>query len=118
MRQDGLSDLRTRLPGCEVVALADIRAGTCLRASCAVDLGQETLAEIADQAKAILAGNATHPELYGLLSNALGQRLFVRGTADQAEALCLVFAPSAPLIGVQDEALETLAEVLIGSDDA
>lgn len=98
-KQDDLDQLRRQFQGCEVALLADIEAGLCLHASCAVELGQAELSEICARAGQILHGDDEAPEVLAILSGPLSSTIFLRESPAHTETLCMVFGPSEDICG-------------------
>ena len=105
MTTDALTELRTGLAGCELVVLVDVVSQTVLLSSAAVEQGQEHLDDLCAQAGSLL-GQAG--ESFCILAHATGARVFLRASASDAVALCMVFDPQARLDGVEQAACDAL----------
>lgn len=95
-----LDGLRQEIPGCRLVALADLSSGLVLVASSAERQSQETLEALTLSASEALNGAAAQGalQLIGPVDEAAvlssrSVRAFVRSPDDPAEVLCCVGGP-------------------------
>lgn len=112
MHQSDLSDFQSGLQGCETALLADVETGTCLVSASTLKIGQEQLDVLCRRAQLYLTDLPPQPELQCLLPSPKGTHAFFRLSACDPEALCLTFAPNAPLDGIEQAALGFLTQTL------
>ncbi len=105
-----LDELRTGLPGTEVVAYVDLGAGMVLGWSSAMVQPQEWLDELCVSANEILGGaGADTGEAIKL--SATGAMVLLRAPDAPAEALCIVGAPDIDLDAARYKARTVLENV-------
>ncbi|MCV6592576.1 MAG: hypothetical protein OIF48_06470 [Silicimonas sp.] len=116
---DALEALRSELPGCALVAYADLTSGLVLGTAAAGHPGQEELDQLAGAAQQALAGavaegaapvwaEAGGPAAVALLATETEVRLFLRADG-AAEALICVLAADGDLPGAMTQARAGLA---------
>lgn len=106
---ENLQSLRTGAPAVETVAYVDLRSGTVLGRSMALDLPQERFDALAAVASDLLGGAAGETDEAVLLRETEALVL-CRSKSAPTEALCLSCAPDADLTGVLDAAHAALEE--------
>ncbi|MEM1236214.1 MAG: hypothetical protein AAGI10_04525 [Pseudomonadota bacterium] len=94
---DALQNLRQRLRGCEIAALVDMHSATCLVASSEISLGQERFDALCAEARLLLGEDGRGTDRLAVSVGPLGISIFLRDQTNEAEALCLVLAPDAPM---------------------
>ncbi|MEL6690224.1 MAG: hypothetical protein AAFP28_07885 [Pseudomonadota bacterium] len=70
--------------------------------SAEIPVGQEQFDALCHEGAALLHASDGSEETLAVAVSATGTRLFIRDTAKRAEALCLLFSPSAPIRGVEE----------------
>lgn len=120
---DALDTLRSEIPGCSLVAFADLSSKIVLTASSATQPAREDLdalsaaahlaldGSIADGAAPVLGGETALAETAMLLS-ASEARVFMRSPGENPEALICVCAPDCNLEMVVDYARTTLTRIV------
>lgn len=113
MTPDTLSQLRKRLPDCELILYADIASGTVLASDARLVHPQENLDTICACAKAFL--NAPRLASHEVTDEAVFRtptsvRVFMRALADPHEALACVCGPDADLDAVLAAFREALGD--------
>ena len=98
-----LEELRTRLPAVETVAYMDMRSGTVLGKSTAIDEPQETLDALCALAVDILGGASGETD-EAVLMRSTEAYVLRRSPGAPSEALCLVCAPDVNIGKVMDGA--------------
>ena len=120
---DALDTLRSEIPGCSLVAFADLSSKIVLTASSATQPDREELdalsaaahlaldGSIADGASPVFGGETALAETAMLLS-ASEARVFMRSPGENPEALICVCAPDCNLEMVVDCARTTLTRIV------
>ncbi|MEM1352085.1 MAG: hypothetical protein AAGF27_07055 [Pseudomonadota bacterium] len=118
-----LTGLRGSLPGCEVVAFADLSTGMVLASSTSSRHAQEKLDALCDAGRDALSGPLAQDvsRAFGIddavvfqmafLGDERGIMCFVRARRPAEEALCFVLSPDAPLEGLQCLAVAMLSRL-------
>ncbi|MEM7438063.1 MAG: hypothetical protein AAF393_00580 [Pseudomonadota bacterium] len=112
MHPADLSEFQANLPGCETALLADIGTSTCLVSASALHIGQEQLDVLCRQAKLYLNDLPPHPEKSCVIAGPRGAQVYFRPSPTSSEVMCLTFAPSASLHGIDDEILRVMSQSL------
>ena len=119
-----LAALRIRIPGCSVVAFADLSTGLVLASSTSHKTTQERLDALCAAARASLlgpsahkiaedfAGNAQNTPRVAIHADAHGITCFVRPSVPAQEALCCVLSPESPLDRVVEDAQAFLLRIV------
>lgn len=113
MTPEILSQLRKRIPDCELVLYADIASGTVLASDARLVHPQENLDTICTCARAFL--NAPRLSSHDLTAEAVfrtptATRVFMRAFADPCEALACVCGPRSDVSGVLEAMRTALSE--------
>ena len=106
---ENLEVLRAGLPSVETVAYMDMRSGTVLGKSAALDEPQERLDALCALASDVLGGASGETD-EAVLMKATEALILRRAPGAPAEALCLVCAPDADISKVLDGARRALDE--------
>ena len=125
---DKLDALRSELPGCQLVAFADLGSKLVLCTSAAAKPGQEELDHLSEQAQVALDGAVAEgaaPVLRGgdgdrragtaVLVSGHDAKVFLRAPGELAEALICVCAPDADLRKVVDCGRSALDGIVAGT---
>lgn len=112
------------MPGCSVVAFADLSTGLVLASSTSHRTTQERLDALCAAARAALlgpsahriaedfAGNAQNAPRVAVHADAHGITCFVRPSVPAQEALCCVLSPETPLDRVVQDAQAFLLRIV------
>lgn len=118
---DALDELRAEIPGCSLVAFADLSSKIVLTASAATNPAREELDALSMAAHLALDGSLAQgaaPVLGGessgtaMLLSASEARVFMRSPGENPEALICVCAPDCNLEVVVDCARTTLNRIV------
>jgi hypothetical protein len=120
MSPETLSQLRARLPGCDLLIYADIGSRTVLASSGRLSMPQEVLDALTDCAAELLSlppesGDGTVEQT--LLLTPTGVRGFLRAPGEAAEALCWLGAPDADLRRITSDLAAALAAAPTDTED-
>lgn len=118
--RDGLDHLRTRFPGCSVVAFADLSTGMVFVASTRDKIAQERLDALCISAGDHLCGAVASSLAGGVFAAQDGpmQALsfdncsvmgFVRSPIAPQEALCFICDPATPMAGLMGQGADLLS---------
>ena len=121
---EALDAMRSELPGCSLVAFADLKSRLVLSTSAAGSPGQEELdvlsgaaqlalnGAVADSAAPVWAGvDAEAPAATAMLLTGTEARVFLRAPGQAPEALICVCAPDIDLARVVDTGRATLSRI-------
>ncbi len=121
---DALDALRSELPGCALVAYADLKSKLVLSSSAVGQTGQEELDTQSNAAQLLLDGvvaegagavwSATAPDApadVAMLLTGQTARVFIRASGDAPETLICVCAPDSDLAAVVAKGRQTLSVV-------
>lgn len=122
---DALDAMRSELPGCALVAYADLKSGLVLSTSAAALPGQEELDRLSGAAQLALDGGVAEsaaavwsktadnaPADAALLLTGTEARVFLRAPGAAPEALICVCAPDGDLTRAVSAGRATLARIL------
>ncbi len=121
---DALDALRSELPGCALVAYADLKSKLVLSTSSAAHRGQEELDRLSSAAQLVLDGQvaegaatvwaeaqAEAPADVAMLLSATDARVFLRAHGDAPEVLICFCAPDSDLARVVVEGRAALKRI-------
>ena len=125
---DALDAMRSEIPGCSLVAFADLNSQLVLSASSLGQPGQEELDALSNAAQLVLNGTVaegaatvwtdTHPDAAAetaMLLTEAEARVFLRAPGGAPEALICLCAPESDLELVLDKGRATLARIQVDS---
>ncbi|WP_300013976.1 hypothetical protein [uncultured Roseobacter sp.] len=120
--QDRLDRLRTRFPGCSVVAFADLSTGMIFAASTREKMAHERLDALCETARGSLCGplaqsvagdvlQTRDEPLHAVSFSGASLTCFVRCRKSPAEALCFVCEVGTSIADVFSQGAEALADL-------